>query len=186
MKRNGFSLIELVVIIVILGILAVTALPRFLNIQESARISSLNAVAGAFEGVISQVQAKAFIQGLLPSDENPGGSVQDDYIIDFGIGSVEVDWGTLCPESEGESADALTMLDFLTLSLTDDFTTAIGNRHTVVGYEHSFSSSQLNSDNIVNLPDGCYVIYDSFGGRGSSTCPAEGCECTVRVMEDGC
>ncbi|MGQ5486757.1 type IV pilin protein [Photobacterium damselae] len=33
MKRNGFTLIELVVVIVILGILAVVAAPKFLNLQ---------------------------------------------------------------------------------------------------------------------------------------------------------
>ena len=38
MKRNaGFTLIELVIVIVILGILAVTAAPKFLNLQGDAR-----------------------------------------------------------------------------------------------------------------------------------------------------
>ncbi len=36
-KQTGFTLIELVVVIVILGILAVTAAPRFLNLQNDAR-----------------------------------------------------------------------------------------------------------------------------------------------------
>lgn len=99
--------------IVILGVLAVTAAPRFLNIQESAREAVLEGVAGAMEGVITQVTSKAIIVGLNPDATNPGD--QSNYVIDFGIGSVEVDWGTLCPESEGESGDALNMLDFLTL-----------------------------------------------------------------------
>ena len=36
-RQGGFTLIELVVVIVILGILAVTAAPRFLNLQDDAR-----------------------------------------------------------------------------------------------------------------------------------------------------
>ncbi|MEF1303624.1 prepilin-type N-terminal cleavage/methylation domain-containing protein, partial [Vibrio owensii] len=44
---KGFTLIELVVVIVILGILAVTAAPRFLNIQGDARAAVIEGVRGA-------------------------------------------------------------------------------------------------------------------------------------------
>ncbi len=187
MKKNGFTLMELIVVIVILGVLAVTAAPRFLNIQESAREAVLEGVAGAMEGVITQVTSKAIIAGLNPSAENPDD--QGDYVIDFGIGRVEVDWGTLCPESEGDKGDELDMIDFLTLSEDDNLTSAVGNRHTVVGYTHSFSQADLDSNNLIDdaLPAGCYVIYDSFGGRVTGNeCPAGGCECTVRVVNDEC
>ncbi|MFA0310129.1 type II secretion system protein [Vibrio splendidus] len=187
MKKNGFTLMELIIVIVILGVLAVTAAPRFLNIQESAREAVLEGVAGAMEGVITQVTSKAIIVGLDPSAENPDD--QGDYVIDFGIGRVEVDWGTLCPESEGDKGDELDMIDFLTLSEDDNLTSAVGNRHTVVGYTHSFSEADLNRNNLSDaaLPAGCYVIYDSFGGRVTGNeCPADGCECTVRVVNDEC
>ena len=36
-QQTGFSLIELVIVIVVLGILAVTALPRFLDVSEEAK-----------------------------------------------------------------------------------------------------------------------------------------------------
>ncbi|MGL4893853.1 MAG: type II secretion system protein, partial [Shewanella sp.] len=41
-KQQGFTLIELVVVIIILGILAVTAAPKFINLQGDARVSALN------------------------------------------------------------------------------------------------------------------------------------------------
>ncbi|CAM3870230.1 prepilin-type N-terminal cleavage/methylation domain-containing protein [Vibrio aquimaris] len=53
-KRSGFSLVELVVVIVIVGLLAVAALPRFLDVTDSAKKASVEGVAGGYAtGVLS-------------------------------------------------------------------------------------------------------------------------------------
>ncbi len=63
-RQGGFTLIELVVVIVILGILAVTAAPRFLNLQDDARNATLEGLAGAINGAAGIVYGKAAIQGI--------------------------------------------------------------------------------------------------------------------------
>lgn len=62
-RQGGFTLIELVVVIVILGILAVTAAPRFLNLQTDARQASLEGLRGAMQGASGIMFAKAAIDG---------------------------------------------------------------------------------------------------------------------------
>ncbi|MCG9713100.1 type II secretion system GspH family protein [Shewanella insulae] len=63
-KQKGFTLIELVVVIIILGILAVTAAPKFINLQSDARVSALQGVKGALQGANSLYYSKAVLAGI--------------------------------------------------------------------------------------------------------------------------
>ena len=53
MKQKGFTLIELVVVIVILGILAATALPKFVDLSGEAEQAAAEGVAGAISSASS-------------------------------------------------------------------------------------------------------------------------------------
>ncbi|GAB7223511.1 prepilin-type N-terminal cleavage/methylation domain-containing protein [Vibrio owensii] len=61
MKNKGFTLIEMVVVIVILGVLAVTAAPKFMGLQSDARIATLQATKGAIESSFAMFSAKSEI-----------------------------------------------------------------------------------------------------------------------------
>lgn len=62
-KKSGFTLIELVIVIVILGILAAAAIPRFTDLASDARISSVNGVAGALRSAASIAHATQLAKG---------------------------------------------------------------------------------------------------------------------------
>lgn len=65
LKHQGFTLIELIIVIVILGVLAVTAAPRFINISSDAKISKIESIRSSMQTAIDLTYAKAQIQGQL-------------------------------------------------------------------------------------------------------------------------
>lgn len=61
MNRKGFTLIELILVIAILGILAISALPRFLNLSGSAEQASRDGVVGAVRSGIALYRANDMV-----------------------------------------------------------------------------------------------------------------------------
>ena len=60
-EKKGFTLIELIIVIVILGILAAIAIPRFAGMSQEARIAAVKGMAGAVSSAATIAHSKWLI-----------------------------------------------------------------------------------------------------------------------------
>ena len=105
-KQTGFTLIELVVVVVILGLLAVTAIPKYLDLTDQAQQANIEGMAGGFATAISLARAQWEAEGrpnngtdnlvnydgtvlrLTNENNNTGsGSIRPGYVVGLTDGS---------------------------------------------------------------------------------------------------
>lgn len=92
-RSQGFTLIELIIVIVILGVLAVTALPRFIDFGTDARIATLDSIEGSMRSASDLVNYKARIENKTDCSTDP--------VIDIDGDTITLRCGYPCPHPNG-------------------------------------------------------------------------------------
>ncbi|OEE41265.1 MULTISPECIES: type II secretion system protein [Vibrio] len=155
-RQNGFTLIELVVVIVILGILAVTAAPRFLNLQGDAREASLQGLKGAMQGAAGIVYGRSAINGIETQPSVTAASSADNIALTFGYPAATTDGIGNAVEGLSGSGDWIEV-------------SGAGSSVTTSVIHYSFSGNASDTS--------CYVTYAT---NASASAP------TITVTPTGC
>lgn len=149
-NKRGFTLVELVIVILILSVLAVSAAPRLLNLQSNAKNSALLGLKGALESAMSVSYGRLAIDGL----ENEDGLLFYPWLR-------ESEWCQQCYFTYGFPANSSMTFPYLLAEITanpngeTDWFVGAGGAETdqvIFSFPEHFKGTVLNSDN-------CYLQY---------------------------
>ncbi|ALS34226.1 MSHA pilin protein MshA [Pseudoalteromonas translucida KMM 520] len=165
-KQAGFTLVELIIVIVILGILAVVAAPRFLNLQGDANASTLEGLQGSIRSGMNIVNGKS----IIASDQKEA------------IGIVAVDTGNVAtvygyPAATQAAFEAFLDVKFATDNTADFNLDDSAGDGTLIIYPNSYVKT-----------DDCRIDYKQATAAATTTAPIKTVVTApvVTLVTDGC
>ena len=156
MRRNngGFTLIELIVVIVILGILAVTAAPKFIDLQSDARLATLNGMKAAINSAVSLTYGKSLVLGKEKEEEDS---------ITINGSPVDVCYGYPC----AKASKIQEVLDIGEFNKCDANSTPAGD--WCYGEQTDTKKINIYIANGYSASSKCFLIYEQAKKSGTGT-----------------
>lgn len=171
MKQQGFTLIELIIVVIILGLLAATALPRFIDVTDEAREASVEGVAGGFAAAVGLVRAQWEVEGR-PNGNNGsanGTAITYDQTPVGVDGTVGYPTGSAAGNTLITSVDVVQCKNIFDLILQSAPTNTTSNNDAVIAdFRYAVRINASGANTICN-----YYLVQSMG-LPNNTAPADG------------
>ena len=152
MRKEGFTLIELIIVIVILGILAAVAVPKFAGFTKKAKISAVKGFAGSLRAAMHIAHGRWLILDNVSRD------------------NVTMDGSTvyLCVDNQTDHNCAENVLSGYPAPNADGIGAAVSyDNKTFIPDNNTTGIITFHYKGFPNDNDGCYVKYDySHSNKG--------------------
>ncbi|GAA5213602.1 prepilin-type N-terminal cleavage/methylation domain-containing protein [Corallincola platygyrae] len=158
---SGFTLIELVVVIIILGVITVVAAPKFINFATDARIETLRQVSVSTEVANDFVNFKSRMPSFSSTDASSDGRITDVDINGDGSFDLRLIWRYLDNEDLAERVDFSEQLLLMCEGRCKN-----GAGVNLPGAQNSYIGFDLDADNDVRN-DNCYFQYTQAQSEGA-------------------